>query len=125
MGLLLIIPVGGCADRLPVQALYHGFQIAGPQLAARQQAFNGRQFENNAEQNGQGAVTVQDLVVEDNMLQGVAFDGHQNHPMGGIQRRHHAPGPGDQADGSRRAGLGAEAAAQAKIGVETGHGLFR
>ena len=105
----------------------------GLHLPAGHGLLQGRQLEDHAEDGGHGLVMDVGLVIEDQVLELPALDGHQYHAMGRVDRRDDAPGPRAQAESTPGAGAHAHAAAQADgfvqprflalrvMGIPTGH----
>ncbi len=69
---------------------YQRFQVAGFELFACQGLFDRRQLQDHTQHPGHGTVAPQDLVIENQVLQFAAFDGHDDCPVCAVQWRQHS-----------------------------------
>lgn len=70
--------------------LEEAFEVAGFHLPAGHDLLDGRQLENHAEDGGHGAVVPLGLIVEDEVLEQAALDGHEHGAVGGGDGGEHA-----------------------------------
>ena len=73
-----------------VSGLQEVFEVAGFHLLAGHDLLDGRELENHAEDGGHGAMIPLRLIVEDEVLELAALDGHEHGAMGGGDGGEHA-----------------------------------
>src|ERR1035437_501213 len=100
--------------------LEEAFEVAGLHLAAGHDLLDGRELENYAEDGGHGAVVPLRLIVEDEVLELAALDGHEHGAVGDGDGGEHALLAGAERDSAVGAGADTETATQAEGFVEAG-----
>lgn len=94
------------------------FEETGFELFLGKAAFDGRHFEDGAQDSGQQTVAEKHAVVEDEILEVPALGRHDHGAMRGVQGGDGPLRTGDQFHGSMRASPGAYPAAEAQLRVE-------
>lgn len=96
-------------------------QIARLHLLARQELFDRWKPEDNPEDRRHCPVTRKGLIVENEILQTIPFNGHEHDPMGSVDRGENPLLTGFQVQCACRADPDADPAPQATVQVRFGH----
>ena len=97
------------------------FHVTGIHLPARQNLLDRGESEDHPENCRHCPMTHVCLIVKDEVLQAIAFDCHEHHAMGRVDRREDSCRARLQEEGSETAGPDADAAAETAIHVDLGY----